>query len=284
MNVYNQRVRFGFGGGLTPVVKYLLLTNIFVYFIQVVVYLRTHVSLALYFGLQPYDIIHSFKIWQFGSYLFLHSEQSIFHIFFNMFTLWIFGCEVERWMGSGKFLRYYLISGVGAGIFHVLFNWGSHTPVIGASGAIYGVLVAFAVIFPDRIVTLLLFFILPVSLKAKHLVAIFVGISLFSGIVGIFGKSDSIAHFAHLGGAMVGYLMLRGNVFLGMILRKIRLYQQKQKIAAEQKRLKNVQEKREEVDRILDRINEVGYEGITEQEKQDLKKASEFLSKEDKIW
>ncbi len=284
MNVYNQRVRFGFGGGLSPVVKYLLIINIFVYFIQVVVYLRTHISLAVFFGLQPYDIIHHFKIWEFGTYLFLHSEQSIFHIFFNMFTLWIFGCEVERWMGSKKFLRYYLISGIGAGIFHILFNWGSQTPVIGASGAIYGVLVAFAVIFPDRIVTLLLFFILPVSLKAKHLVAIFVGISLFSGIVGIFGKSDSVAHFAHLGGALVGYLMLRGNVFLGTLLRKIRLFQQKQKMATEQKRIKIIQEKREKVDRILDRINEVGYEGITEQEKQDIKKASEFLSKEDKIW
>jgi len=284
MNVYNKRVRFGFGGGLTPVVKYLLIFNIAVYFIQVIFYLRTQNSLAFFLGLQPYDIIHHFKIWQFGTYLFLHSEGSIFHIFFNLFTLWIFGCEVERWMGSKKFLRYYLISGVGAGIFHILFNWGSQTPVIGASGAIYGILVAFAVIFPDRIVTLLLFFVLPVSLKAKHLVAIFVGISLFSSIVGVFGKTDSVAHFAHLGGAFVGYLMLRGNVLLGKLLRKIRLVQQKQKMASEQKRNQTIQEKREQVDRILDRINEVGYEGISEQEKQDLKNASEFLSKEDKIW
>lgn len=284
MNVYNQRVRFGFGGGLTPVVKYLLIANIVFYFIQMIVFLRTHVSLAVFLGLQPYDIIHHFKIWELGTYIFLHSEQSIFHIFFNMFVLWIFGCEVERWMGAKKFLRYYFIAGIGAGLFHIIFNWGSQIPVIGASGAIYGVLVAFAVIFPDRIVTLLLFFILPVSLKAKHLVAIFVGISLFSGIVGIFGSSDNVAHFAHLGGAFVGYLMLRSNVFFGKIIRKIRVIQQQQKTAVEQKRLQNIREKREEVDRILDRINEVGYEGITEQEKQNLKKASEFLSKEDKIW
>ncbi len=283
MNFQTQKIRFGFGGGLTPVVKWLLISNVIVYFIQLIT-LRMGSPLTSWLSLQPYEITHHFKFWQLATYQFLHSEASFFHIFFNMFTLWIFGCEVERWQGSKNFLRYYLLSGIGAGLFHILFNWNSPTPVIGASGAIYGVLVAFAVYFPDRIVTLLLFFILPVSLKAKHLVAFFVGISLFSGIVGIFGKSDSIAHFAHLGGALVGYLMLRGDNLMGIVIRKYRTYQHQKQFMAEQKRQQDIREKRDEVDRILDRINEVGYDSLSDEEKKNLKKASEFLSKEEKIW
>jgi len=284
MNFNNQRVRFGFGGGLTPAVKYIIIANVAVYFVQMLFLLRTQTGIGSFLGLIPFEVTHHFKLWQLGTYLFLHSETSIFHIFFNMFTLWIFGCEVERWMGTKKFLQYYFLTGIGAGIIYTLIYWNSVNPVIGASGALYGVMVAFAVLFPNRIITLLLFFILPVSLKAKHLVALFIGISLFSGIIGFFGSGDRVAHIAHLGGAAVGFLALRGQVLLEKMIRAWKERQHERLMQAQKQRHQTIREKRDEVDRILDHINQVGYDKITDEEKSNLKKASEFLSREDKIW
>ena len=211
--------------------------------------------------------------------MFLHG--SFMHIFFNMFTLWMFGCEVERGMGSQNFLRFYFLTGLGAAFFHMIFNWGSSIPVIGASGAVYGVLVAFAVMYPNRVITLLLFFVLPISIKAKYLVAIFVSISLIAGIQGqLFGATTGVAHLAHLGGAIVGFILLRHNEFIAGIVQKIRIRQQQKKIAEEERRQEDIRQKRTEVDRILDKINEVGYEKISEKEKQILKEFSEYLSRD----
>ena len=276
---YEKRLQFGFGGGLTPVVRNLIVANVAIYFLQLLT-VRFGDPITRIFALRPDFIIHNFGIWQLGTYLFLHSVKSFFHILFNMFTLWMFGCEVERSLGSKKFFEYYMLTGIGAGLFHLLFSWGSPIPVIGASGAIYGVLVAFAVLFPDRVVTLLLFFVFPVSLKAKYLVGIFVGISIFSGIQGqIFGVSDHVAHLAHLGGALVGFVLLKGNFVISRFARKISLKQQQRSIMRTQRREEEIREKQREVDRILDRINEVGYDGISDAEKEYLKRASEYLSK-----
>ncbi|NOY59478.1 MAG: rhomboid family intramembrane serine protease [Calditrichaeota bacterium] len=235
-----------------------------------------------YFALRPDQVTHHLAFWQLGTYLFLHSQTSIFHILFNMFTLWMFGGEVERVLGSKKFLRFYLMCGVGAGMFYILFNWNSPVFVIGASGAIFGVLVAFAVFFPERVITLLLFFVLPVHLKAKHLVAIFIAISLFSSIQGhLFGVSGGVAHLAHLGGALIGYLLLRGDSVFAKFLREIRFRQEKKKFMQKQREQDDIRQKRAEIDRILDRINEVGFDKISNKEKDFLKKASEFLSREE---
>jgi hypothetical protein len=130
-------------------------------------------------------------------------------------------------------------------------------------------------------VTLLLFFVLPVSLKAKHLVAIFIAISLFSGIQGqVFGISDGVAHLAHLGGALVGAMMLRWNVSLSMVARKIRQQQEKRKTHELRRKEESIKKMRDEIDRVLDRINQVGYDGITDEEKKFLKDASDFLSRQ----
>ncbi|NIA30218.1 MAG: rhomboid family intramembrane serine protease [Actinobacteria bacterium] len=236
-----------------------------------------------FFALRPDQVTHSMAFWQLGTYLFLHNPKPpFFHILFNMFTLWMFGGEVEHVLGSKKFLRFYLMCGVGAGMFYILFNWNSPIPVIGASGAIFGVLVAFAVFFPERIITLLLFFVLPVHLKAKHLVAIFIAITFFSSIQGqLSGVTSGVAYLAHLGGALVGYLLLRGDSVFAKFLREIRFRQEKKKIMQKQREQDNVRQKRAEIDRILDRINEVGYDKISDKEKEFLKKASEFLSREE---
>jgi len=279
--IYSERrIQFGFGGGLTPVVRNLLIINIAVYLMQILG-ARTGVLETLYtlFALRPRSVTHQLALWQLGTYLFLHGN--LFHIFFNMFTLWMFGCEVERALGSRRFLKFYFIAGIGAAVFHLLFSWNSPRPVIGASGAIYGVLVAFASLFPNRVVTLLLFFVLPVNLKAKTLVAIFVGISLISGIQGqVFGLSDGTAHLAHLGGALVGYLLIRRDSLIAGVARTIGQRQQRRRNIANIRREQNIRQKREEIDRILDRINQVGYDGITDEEKKSLREASEFLKRQ----
>lgn len=282
MNPFGNRSNIRFGGGLTPVVKNLIIANFVVYVFQwITIGMGDTPPFLKYFALIPYQVTNYFTLWQLLTYQFLHSYSSIFHILFNMFILWMFGGDVERELGSKQFLRYYLFCGVGAGIFFILFNWNSPTYVIGASGAIYGVLVAFGVLFPNRIVTLLLFFVLPVSMKAKHLVAIIVGISLFSGIQGqIFGVHDGVAHLAHLGGALVGFLLLKSDDLTGLIVAKIAEEQFRRRAAQKVKRDQERRSKQQEIDRILDRINEVGYENISKEEKQFLKKASEYLENE----
>jgi membrane associated rhomboid family serine protease len=281
MRYYERRIHFGFGGGITPVVRNLLIANTAIFLIDQILgwTLGRARPLNDLFALSPKAIISQFAIWQFITYLFLHGN--FFHIFLNMLMLWMFGCEIERVLGSKKFTKFYFITGIGAGLLYVLFNWGSTISVIGASGAVYGVLVAFALFFPNRIITLLLFLILPVHLKAKYLVAIFISISLFSSLQGqIIGVSDGTAHIAHLGGALVAFLMLRGDVLFARILRNIRIHQERKQMRIAKQREEQIRKKKEQVDRILDRINQVGYDAISEEEKLFLKEASEFLSKE----
>jgi len=271
MEFYGRRYQVGFGGSLTPVVRDLLIANLAIYV------LKWFTPVQDLLALRPVDVTTKFAVWQLVTYMFLHGH--LFHILFNMFTLWMFGCEVENALGSKTFFKYYMITGIGAGIFNVIFAWNSPIPIIGASGALYGVLVAFAVLFPNRVITLLIFFVLPVSVKAKYLVAIFIGISLFSSIQGqVFGVSDGIAHLAHLGGAVVGLILLKGNALVGIVSREIRYRQFQRRSEKARRRDLEIRRKRDEVDRILDRINEVGYDGISEAEKEYLKKASEFLS------
>jgi membrane associated rhomboid family serine protease len=277
MDLYGRRYQLGFGGSLTPVVRDLLIANAAIFLLSR--FLPVKQFIEPLFALHPSQVTHNLAVWQLATYMFLHGGW--FHILFNMFTLWMFGCDVESEFGSKKFLQYYFITGIGAGLFNVLFAWNADIAIIGASGAIYGVLVAFAVLFPDRVITLLLFFILPVSVKAKYLVAIFIGISLFSSIQGqVFGVSDGVAHLAHLGGALVGLIMLKGNAITALVSREIRYRQLQWRTDKTRRRDDEIRVKREQVDRILDRINEVGYDGISQTEKETLKKASEFLSRE----
>jgi membrane associated rhomboid family serine protease len=216
-----------------------------------------------------------FYLWQFFTYMFLHG--GMFHLLFNMYALWVFGCEIERMWGPKAFLRYYFITGVGAGIIHTLITPFSMVPTIGASGAVLGVLTAFAMMFPDREITMLLFFILPVRMRAKTMALLFAGISLLSGVL---GSTDGIAHFAHLGGMLVGYLYLKKYDWRGGALKK------RFKDWQRNRRLRIVHQKEEEkekmqqlVDQILDKANEVGMEHLTRDEKLLLKRASKILNR-----
>ncbi|GAB4221523.1 MAG: hypothetical protein Kow00102_18530 [Spirochaetota bacterium] len=157
-----------------------------------------------YLGLTPYLVVDKFYLWQLFSYMFLHSTSGFAHIIFNMYALFIFGMPVERLWGSKKFLIYYLICGVGAGlaIFIIALlsgGFGYYIPTIGASGAVFGLLLAFGILFPD--VEILLFFIIPV--KARTLVILYGALELFLELSGGF---DNISHIGHLGGLATGIL------------------------------------------------------------------------------
>ncbi len=195
---------------LTPVLKKLIVVTAGVF---VLTYVLGHLSIETlrlycwlyplaYGGLTPYDVTHHLLLWQPFTYLFLH--DGYFHILFNLFALWMFGSDLERLWGGPKFLFYFFLTGVGAAVFDVLVQPNSFIPVIGNSGAIFGILLAFGMIWPDR--PIFLWFVVPV--KAKWFV---LGIGVIEFLSELGSPGSGIAHLAHLGGMLVGYLYLRGG-------------------------------------------------------------------------
>ena len=146
---------------------------------------------------------YMFKIWQPVTYMFMHG--GFFHILFNMYTLLMFGSVVEQIIGPRKYTIFYFACGLGAAALHLaIAKWtgAPNIPMVGASGAIYGVLIAYAMLFPESRMTLLF---PPVTLSAKWMVAIFAGIELLTGVT---GTVEGVAHFAHLGGMVVGFILI----------------------------------------------------------------------------
>lgn len=191
-----------FGGPVTRTVKALIAINIAAYLLQIVSHLLGSNFLDLYFGLVPIRLTQERMIWQLVTYMFLHG--GVFHLFFNMLTLFMFGNELERYWGTRRFLTYYFITGIGAGVCSWLVAMHSWAVIIGASGAIYGLLLAYGITYPNRIVYLN--FLLP--LKVKWLVLIMGAAAFLSSID---GSESGIASIAHLGGMVVGYLYLKGK-------------------------------------------------------------------------
>lgn len=152
-----------------------------------------------YFGLIPVLVWKKYYLWQLATYIFLHG--GITHILFNLLALWMFGGELESLWGSRKFLRYFLFCGIGAGICTVILTPYQFIPVIGASGAIYGILLAFGWFFPNRLIYI--YFLFPIP--AKYMVIIFGLIELFSSMQGTGG---GIAHLTHLGGLLFGLVYM----------------------------------------------------------------------------
>lgn len=198
---YGEPRPFVIGGPTTPAVKNLLIVNVVVFLFQAIAKMLVQVNLDRLFGLVPYDVVHHLFLWQLATYMFLHG--GLMHILFNMFALWMFGGELEALWGTKRFLRFYFITGIGAALMTILVGPNSYIPTIGASGAIYGLLAAYGILFPDRI--LLLYFVVPI--KAKYLVMILGLLTFWSSITAVGG---GIAHVAHLGGMIFGWLYLRG--------------------------------------------------------------------------
>jgi len=248
-----------FGGELTPMVKRLIIANAAVFIFQIMLGSSARRFSEL-FGLVPSSVFHKLMFWQFFTYMFLHGGLG--HILINMFVLWMFGGDLEREWGEKKFLRYYLITGVGAGFIYYLSAVNSDIPTIGASGAIFGVLVAFGMTFPERIVTLLIFFVVPLRIKAKHLVMLFAGIELLSSLS--YGKSDGIARFAHLGGIGYGKMPSWSNLIFQISQWRIR----------QRAKQREARWKEEDIDAILDKISRQGMGSLTGREKRTLQRKS----------
>ena len=270
----DRRMQWGIGGGgITNAVKRLLIANGLCFLLQMILGER----MIFAFGLIPRLAWSRLFIWQFVTYMFLHG--GFFHILINMYALWVFGCELERMWGPKAFYRYYFITGIGAGLIHTLLTPFSTIPTIGASGAVLGVLTAFAVMFPDREITLLLFFIFPVTMKARTLALLFAGMSLFSGVL---GSADGVAHFAHLGGMLVGYLYMKHDWQFAALKERYEGWKRRRRMRVVRQKEENLDKLRKLVDQVLDKANEVGMENLTRDEKVLLKRASKILSKEKK--
>ncbi len=267
------------GGGMTRTIKTLILINIGVYLLEIAGGRAASGEnlLVEIFGLSSHTHIqetdgvsHRFLIWQFFTYMFLHG--GVWHLAINMFILWMFGRQLEDLWGNKAFLRYYLTCGIGAGVATYFFTMGSDVVTIGASGAIFGILVAYAVIYPEQLVTLLLFFILPITLKAKHLVMIIAGMELLQCIS---GTVDGIGHFAHLGGAVVGYIYLkmwRRFSYYDAGQRETFLSRLGEVFSRWGQRRADLSER--EVDRILDKISRHGLQSLSRREKITLRRRS----------
>ncbi len=217
MNQYQQpTLQFSF---FPPVIKNLLIVNLLVYLAQIVA-MTTNAgglavvlnAMALYppgsgeigssiFGGRNVPI-PGFWPWQMVTYSVLHSVGSFSHILFNMFALWMFGMQLENTWGSKRFALYYFVCVIGAAIVQMIVMYGSSVPTLGASGGVFGVLLAFGMMFPNQQIFL---FPIPFPVKAKYFVAGYGLIELYSGVA---GTMDGVAHFAHLGGMFFGFGLL----------------------------------------------------------------------------
>jgi len=298
-----------------PVIKNLLIINAAVFFLQVIgdrIIVGAGFTLSevlmKYFSLIPIggvtagrigteSIIWNFYPWQLITYQFMHG--GFYHIFFNMFVLWMFGMEIENLWGSKKFLYFYLICGIAAGLAQLFISplFSSPAPTIGASGAIFGVMIAFGMLFPDRYI--FLWFLIPI--KAKYLI----GFLFILEIFWIGNAGSDVAHLAHLGGAIAGFIFImldkRIDVPLKHMLNRSGYRSGNQSanpfsgISDKfKKRMQNVEEAKyydinqkkedeteitqEEIDRILDKIGQSGYQNLTEREKKILFDASKKMN------
>lgn len=195
MSFYNSNGG-GFLSSIPTAVKNIIIINVLV---MIMTWLNEPLMTRL-FALNPVSFIY--KPWQLVTYMFMH--VGFMHLFFNMYTLFFFGCVLEHVWGTKKFLFYYLVTGVGAALIHIGIQWltGSFSLTVGASGAIYGLLLGYAMLYPDHEMALVF---PPVRMKAKWFVLIFAGIEL---LMGVFGTQDGVAHFAHLGGLVVGLILI----------------------------------------------------------------------------
>lgn len=213
ISMYNSRNSFA---GMLPVVtKNLIIINGIIWLTQFVLFNRADMDLTRLFGLH-FPASDQFRIYQLVTYMFLHDPYSISHVFFNMFAVFMFGRTLEQVWGPKRFLTYYLVTGIGAGLIQLLILFIRVQAVlpqemfsmvdsvtVGASGAVFGILLAFGMLFPNAELFIIPF---PFPIKAKWFV---IGYGLLELIFGVANRSgDNVAHFAHLGGMLFGIFMI----------------------------------------------------------------------------
>ena len=301
---------------LPPITRNLLIANVVCYLLQLLAG-SLRIDLTDLLGLH-FVLADDFRVWQLVSYMFLRG--SLTHLFFNMFSLWMFGGLIERTLGAKRFLTYWMVCGIGAGICQEFWQTGQYFmeglnnypmvntgtaiipmgdylnlwTTIGASGACYGVLLAFGMLFPNERIMLLL---PPIPMKAKYFVAGYAAIELISA----YASNDNVAHFAHLGGMLFGWLLLRywrtsrnrrpaANGWTRWnepprtpslwerITSRLRNRRTEQPGNARHTATRqndydyNIRRRQEEqrMDELLDKIRQSGYDSLTQEEKQEL--------------
>jgi membrane associated rhomboid family serine protease len=302
----------GFGGFsvFPPIIKNLLIINGVVWFLQIVMneviignasigyILNRWLALNPISGADHYGNPYNFQVWQLITYQFMHSTSGFGHILFNMFALWMFGMEIENLWGSKKFVYFYLTCGVVAGLFQLFLTpllGAQPAPTIGASGAVYGVLIAFGLLFPDR--HIYLYFLFPI--RAKYLIGFLIILEFL-----LFNPAGSIARLAHIGGALAGFLFIMFDKTIDAPFKRTIMNLRSgssrsgftdtfnnlsDKFKRRHENIENANyrdvEKRdeekisqEEIDKILDKISQSGYQNLTEHEKKVLFEASKKMN------
>ncbi len=242
---YNVRYRptgFASSGMFPPGVKWLLIANAIGFVVTFLSYGTWVGGMLDWLKLYPARVVGYLAVWQLVTYMFLHGGLG--HLFFNMIGLWMFGAELERTWGTRRFLQYYFLTGIGAGVCVVLADMLTGAPniaTIGASGAIFAVLLAYAILYPDN--PIWVWFLFPV--KAKWFV---LGLGVINFLYLIKAPGSGVSHVAHLGGMLIGYLYLRSNMTRLDLLSEARHWYQEWKIRRARRRFQ-VYMKRQDKDK-----------------------------------
>ncbi|MBW7996227.1 MAG: rhomboid family intramembrane serine protease [Candidatus Glassbacteria bacterium] len=267
-----EGIRYSFGGSLTPFVKYVLIISTASFLIGKLFLAAGSAFWIRTFGLTPTMVTGYFTIWQFTTYIFMH--DGLWHLLFNMFALWMFGGELERNWGSREFGAFFLLIGTVVGLLYAVFASGlpliidAGSPgqvLIGSSGAIFGVLAAYGMCFPNRQVLFMLIFPIP----AKYFVLLLAGIELY-----LMPFQSNVSHFAHLSGMLIAYIYLKKDWSLSTISDKFYERRRRKRIRLVEQRQEHEEQGREEVDRVLDKISCSGIESLSKRERKILESAS----------
>ena len=257
----------------TEAIKILISINFVIYVLQSLAG-KEDIFFRL-FGLVPNVFISELMLWQPFTYMFFHapyySSIGISHILLNMLGLWVFGRELEQAWGKSKFLKYYFLTGIGSGLITYLFQINSDNPVIGASGAVYGILLAYGISFPNRM--LYIWGLIPI--RSIWLVVIMGSIAFF----GLLGRADGISHVTHISGMFIGYILLKKKWQLADIIFAMRKKTVEFQVQRKEDRALKKKSINRDIDIILEKIKEVGFSGLSNEEQSKLYEASKNLSK-----
>jgi len=280
---HGNNIRYG-SGNIRPrlfkgAIRNIIIINVAVFIVMNLPPVETVENFFLLtFGIVPKFVWSRGFIWQPLTYLFIHG--GFWHILMNMFVLWMFGTEIENYWGKKEFYKYYFITGIGSGLITLLFGLNSTIPVVGASGAIYGILVAFALMFPNRY--LYLYLLIPI--KAKYFVIFIAVVTFFSTIT---PGTSNISHLTHLGGFLIGFVYLKRwqissfvrskfpNIRIKIPIRRVRKTSKDEEVI---KKYDTDETFKEELNLILDKINRDGYDTLNEEEKRTLYLASAYFA------